>query len=188
MARELRTTSTEELLKEASEPGNEVNFANAVGELVMRYKSVVYSQALAVCSGNRSLADDVFQETFLRLFSWLKRRKGRPLHSFARLLHVFSKRAAIDLIRKNKMPEAELSSELRESWEDRLYLAELLELLDDRSQQVLHLTYFEGLSAPEIAKTLNLKAENVRILRFRALQAIRDWQEQDRMADLVEEV
>jgi RNA polymerase sigma factor (sigma-70 family) len=189
MARELTHLSTDQLLDQASQPEQEGRLAEAVAELVMRYKSVVYNQALAVCSGNPSLADDVFQETFLRLFTWLKRRKGKaPLHSFARLLHVFSKRAAIDLIRKNKLREPPPSPESDNDWENRFYVMELLERLDKRSQEVLRLTYFEGLSAPEIAKLLNVKAGHVRILRFRAIEALREWQNRDRVADTLEEL
>lgn len=187
MARELNSLSTDELLELASKP--EGHFAEAVAELVMRYRSVVYSQALAVTSGNTSLADDVFQETFLRVFGWVKRRKGKaPLHSFARLLHVFSKRAAIDLIRKNKLREPPPSPESEDVLEKRLYLMELLERLDPRSQEVLRLTYFEGRSAPEIAKLLNLKAGYVRILRFRAVEALREFEHRDKVADSWEEL
>jgi len=187
MARELSNLSTDELLEQASQP--EGPFAEAVAELVMRYKSVVYSQALAVMSGNHSLADDVFQETFLRLFNWVKRRKGKaPLHSFARLLQVFSKRTAIDLIRKNKLREPPPSPEADSDWESRLYIMELLERLDQRSQEVLRLTYFEGRSAPEIAKLLNLKSGYVRILRFRAIEALREFENRDKVADSLEEL
>jgi len=53
---------------------------------------------------------------------------------------------------------------------------------------VILMTYFDGLSATEIAKRLNLKAGNERILRFRALDALREWENRDKFADLIEEV
>jgi RNA polymerase sigma factor (sigma-70 family) len=188
MARELRDLPTEELLRKASRPSSE-NFAEAVGELVMRYKSAVYRQALWICGGNRSLADDVFQETFLRLFAWLKQRRGQPpIHSFPRLLQVFAKRAAVDLVRKETREPSITPSVVKGDPLRDLYLVELLDSLDQRSQEVIRLTYFEGLTAPEIAKRLNLKAENVRILRFRALEALRERENQDELADLIEEV
>jgi RNA polymerase sigma-70 factor (ECF subfamily) len=189
MARQLKDLSTDELLEAVSRPDDEVSFGDAVGELVTRYKSVVYSQALSVCSGNRSLADDVFQETFLRLFTWLKRRHDEhPLHSFPRLLQVFSKRAAIDLIRKAKLREPPPMSDYTLPPEDQFYVAQLLESLDGRSREVIRLSYFEGLSAPEIGKLLNLKAAHVRILRFRALEALKEWQKRDSAADELEEL
>ena len=189
MAHELKEIPTEQLLLYASRPESHEEFPEAVAELVMRYQSLVYSQALWVCSGNRSLADDVFQETFLRLFTWLKGRQGRPpIHSFARLLVVFTRRAAIDMVRKDSRQLPAPPSEVDNHWEQNLYVTELMEGLDSRSRQVLYLTYFEGLSAPEIAKALNLKAGNVRTLRFRALEALRERQEQDKSADSVEEL
>lgn len=189
MAYDLKEVPTEKLLERASRPENEEAFANAVAELVLRYKSLVYRKALWVCRGNISLADDVFQETFLRLFSWLKGREGKPpIHTFARLLGEFSRRAAIDLIRKEhpSLPARELATDDR--WEQQLYIAEILELLDDRSKEILNLTYFDGLSAPEIAKRLALKTSHVRVLRFRALELLREWRKRDEMADLVEEL
>lgn len=189
MAYELKEVPTERLLQQASRPDNEEAFATAVAELVLRYKSLVYQQALWVCSGNPSLADDVFQETFLRLFSWLKGRKGKPpIHTFARLLRVFAKRAAIDLIRKEKHQLPAPEAEIDDRWERQLYVAEILEMLDERPREILSLTYFEGLTAPEIAERLGLKTSHIRVLRFRALEVLREWQERDEMADLVEEL
>jgi RNA polymerase sigma factor (sigma-70 family) len=189
MAYDVKEVPTERLLEQASRPDNEEAFGTAVAELVLRYKSLVYRQALWICRGNTSLADDVFQETFIRLFSWLKGRQGQPpIHTFARLLRVFTKRAAIDLVRKEQhlLPPAEL--EVEERWEDQLYIAEILDLLDERSKEILTLTYFDGLSAPEIAKRLNLKTSHVRVLRFRALELLREWRKRDEMADMVEEL
>jgi RNA polymerase sigma factor (sigma-70 family) len=189
MARELKEVPTERLLLRAAKSDDPEEFGEAVGELIMRYKSLVYSQALWVCSGNRSLADDVFQETFLRLFNWLKARRGEPpVHSFARLLQVFAKRAAIDMIRKDNRQTPGPVEEFDSHWEDHLYVKELMEWLDERSRQILHFTYFEGLTAPEVAKLLNLKAGHVRTLKFRALEALREWQNRDKIADLLEEL
>jgi RNA polymerase sigma factor (sigma-70 family) len=189
MAYDLKEVPTERLLEQASRPQNEEVFASAVADLVLRYKSLVYRQALWVCNENTSLADDVFQETFVRLFSWLKERKGKPpIHSFARLLRVFTKRAAIDMIRKERRQLPAPDEELENRWEQQIYIAEILEVLDDRSKEILTLTYFDGLTAPEIAQRLGLKTSHVRVLRFRALEMLREWRKRDEMADLVEEL
>jgi RNA polymerase sigma-70 factor, ECF subfamily len=195
MARELTKASTEELLLLASGPAKEPLLALAVAELVTRYKGVVYNQALRICGGNRALADETFQETFLRLFEWLRSRQDKgTLHTFPRLLSVFTKRAAIDLMRRENREtptgsryEAEaLPAEDEPSFETRAYAVELLEMLDDRSREVIRLTYFDGLSAVEIAQRLSLTPGNVRILRFRALEALRAMQQRDEMADSIE--
>lgn len=195
MARDLKVISTDELLELASEPTEGVELGEVVAELITRYECVVYSRALRVCGGNRALADEVFQETFLRIFSWLQdRRDHKTLHTFPRLLSVFTKRAAIDLMRKENRETASgraeeaalMPAEDEGAWETKAYAQELLEQLDPRSREIIRLTYFEGLSAVEIAKRLALQPGNVRILRFRALEALRARQEKDNFADLIE--
>jgi RNA polymerase sigma-70 factor, ECF subfamily len=195
MARDLTLVPTEELLLLSSEPADEHVQAEAVAELVTRYKALVYNRALRMCAGNRALADDVFQETFLRLFSWLRNRRGRPpLHTFPHLLSTFVKRTAVDLMRKEKreVPTATFEDALsvatqeEPNWETRAYALELLEVLDSRSRKVVELSYIQGLSALEIAKVLKVTPGNVRVLRFRALEAMRARKQQDEMADLIE--
>jgi RNA polymerase sigma-70 factor (ECF subfamily) len=195
MARELNKASTEELLLLASGPAEEPLLALVVAELVMRYKGVVYNHALRICGGNRALADETFQETFLRLFEWLRSRHDKgTLHTFPYLLSVFTKRVAIDLMRRENrqtptgsLHEAEALPATEEpSFETRAYVVELLEMLDDRSREVIRLTYFDELSAVEIAQKLGLSPGNVRVLRFRALEALRGMQLRDQMADSIE--
>jgi RNA polymerase sigma factor (sigma-70 family) len=194
MAHRLTSASTEELLLLASSSAKEPQLAQAVAELVTRYKGIVYNQALRVCGGNRALADEVFQETFLRLFTWLRSRKERhTLHTFPRLLSVFTKRAAIDLMRRETREMSPSDTEAwwapvegEVNWETKAYLLELLEWLDERSQEIVKLTYFEGLSAVEIGRKLGLSPGNVRILRFRALQALQERRKADELADSIE--
>jgi RNA polymerase sigma factor (sigma-70 family) len=177
MARNLKTTSTDELLALASAPAESDILAAVVAELVNRYKGVVYNQALYICRNNRALAEEVFQEAFLRLFGWLRSRQGNQiLHTFPKLLSVFTKRAAIDLMRKElsqtptgSMAQAETIPVEGPSWEAKAYVVQLMDALQPKSQAVIRLTYFDGLSAVEIGQRLGLTPENVRILRFRAL-------------------
>jgi RNA polymerase sigma-70 factor (ECF subfamily) len=192
MARDLNTASTDELLALASTPADAEILPTVVAELVNRYKGVVYNLALRICKNNRDLAEDVFQETFLRLFRWLRERQGAPmLHSFPKLLSIFAKRTAIDLMRKQRLQTPTASMEQAEalpleegpSWETKAYVLQLLEGLEPQSQEVIRLTYFDGLSAVEIGQRLGLTPGNVRILRFRALHGLRKIVERDQMAD-----
>jgi RNA polymerase sigma factor (sigma-70 family) len=195
MAGDLKDLTTAELLKIATAPGDRPRFGEVVAELVLRYKNVVYAQAFAVCGKQSASVDDVFQETFVRVFSWLKERRQESLHSFPGLLKVFSHRAAIDLLRKEgrkeernqpsgpdteptELPDVELA----------LYVQQLLEELDERSAQVLRLSYLEGRSAKEIATMLGkgVTPGYVRVLRYRALEAIRSQEALDRYAEQIE--
>jgi RNA polymerase sigma factor (sigma-70 family) len=199
MPYDLTGLSTVELVNLVASSRDEHEFAQAVGEIVMRYGNLVYAQALAICSGDHALAEDAFQETFLRLFIWLKGRRGRPpIQSIARLIKVFSRRAAIDLIRKqrpsNPLPEGDLApavaDEAIKRIEDSLYIRELLDLalLDDRSRDILRLFYLEGLPDQEIARRLDITPNHSRVLRHRAMEKIREYQRLDDLADLIDPV
>ena len=143
MASELSEFSTAELLHRASNPQQQVGFAEAIAELITRYKSVVYRQALSLSQGNRSFADDVFQETFLDLFEWLSKRKGAPpLHSFASLVLAFSRRAAIDMIRKNRPTGPFVEPAVDPKLEDRLYVMQLIAGMDERSREIFAINLF----------------------------------------------
>jgi len=187
MLHELKQLSTEDLLRIAATTENEAAFSQTVGELVMRYRNLVYSQTRYICSHDPSLTDDVFQNTFLRLFAWLRQRRGKPpLHSFAGLLRVFARRTAIDMLRKEKRvvnppePAKELGVDMV------LYARSLLESLEGVNREVIQLSFFEGLSAKEIAVRLGLTAGNVRVLRYRALEQIRQRQALDELANTVD--
>lgn len=189
MLHQLKELSTDELLNLATTAEQEATFAEAVGELVLRYKSIVYWQARSICRNDPSLADDVFQNTFLRLFTWLKTRRGKViLYSFPGLLKVFAHRAAIDLMRKEEhtatLPEIQIEPDI----EMALYAHALLETLEGDQLEVVRLTFFEDLSAKEIASQLGLTPGNVRVLRYRALEKIRERQALDELAKMVDSV
>jgi len=186
MAHGLKDRTTAELLALVTDGVDPSLFAEATGELVLRYKNVIYAQALAACGSQPALADDVFQETFVRVFGWLKKRDRQPVHSFARLLQVFSRRAAIDLLRKGGRVPLATEPPAQPDPDLSLYIQQLLERLDARSAEVIRLSYLEGRSAKEVAVMLGLTAGNVRILRYRALEAIRAQHVLDDYADKLE--
>jgi RNA polymerase sigma factor (sigma-70 family) len=195
MARDLNVTSTDELLALASAPAGGEILPEVVAELVNRYKDVVYNQALYICRNNQALADEVFQETFLRLFGWLRqRRHGNTLHTFPKLLSVFTKRTAIDLMRKELSQTPTASMEQAEAvaleggpdWETKAYVLQLLEGLEPKSREIVKLTYFDGLSAVEIGEKPGLTPGNVRMLRFRAIDGLRTMMERDEIADFLD--
>ena len=192
MSSRLSGRSTEDLVSVVSQAEREPEFGNAVAELVLRFKGVVFAQALHICRHNQALADDVFQETFMRVFQFLRDRRGRPsLYSFAGLLKVLSRRAAIDIMRREDraMPTQPQEPESWEPVDDRfadqidvaLYAKQLLDELDDRERKVIQMSYLEGMNSREIAERLNLKPGYVRQIRFRALERIRMSQDVDRV-------
>lgn len=101
---------------------------------------------------------------------------------------MFSRRAAIDVMRKERRSPLPTEPPPPPPDLDRsLYVQELLELLDDeRSAEVVRSSYLEGMSAKEVAAKLRLSPGNVRVLRYRALEAIRAKSTLDDYADQVE--
>ena len=199
MSHDLTGLPTAKLLELVASSGDEREFAQAVGEIVIRYGNLVYARSLRIGSGDHALAEDAFQETFLQLFTWLKGRRGRPpIQSIARLLEVFSRRAAIGLIRKRRpstsLPDDDAAwavedPELKQL-EDSLYVRQLLELdlLDDRSRNILRLFYLEGQPDHEIARRLEITPDHLRVLRHRALEKLREYQRLDNLADQIDPV
>lgn len=184
MARDLASDSLEKLLRRARDPADADGFARAMSALVDLNKIAGYRRAMRLCRGNRALADEVFQESFVRLFTWLgQHREALTSEDFPRLLSAFVSRTAIDAMRRERHQtptasdvEARLvrADDKEPAWLARQDADRLLGLLDARSRTVIELTYLEELSANEIAERMGLSASNVRILRHRALRFLRD--------------
>jgi RNA polymerase sigma-70 factor (ECF subfamily) len=152
---------------------------HALGALMQRYKRLAYAVAYDTWR-DRSLADDVFQETFVRMAVWLRARPGIEVKSFARLLSAFVRRTALELGRHNReVPTAPLEYWTTPTVVDRIYISELMGMLPDTSRAVLERSIFRGMSSREVAGELGLSAEQVRQVKHRALRMIRLRQERD---------
>ncbi len=132
---------------------------------------------LARASGSGSLADDLAQESYLRLL----RAKLRPASEEHRKNYLF--KIATNLLRDHfralkrrplllpELPEAtanetEAGADRRMHWQRDLGRA--LQELRPRERQLLWLGHVEGFSHKEIARILGLRAGSVRLLIFRA--------------------
>lgn len=162
-----------------------VRSAQALAKLMDRYKRLAYGVAMQTVR-NRMVADDVFQETFVRMVSWLRSRSGIEVVSFPRLLCAFIHRTARELARTGKvheMPLEELEAVPSISLVDSIYARQLLASLDEPARGILERTILRGMSSREAARDLGLTPENVRVIRHRALRLLRAQQAKD-LADL----
>jgi RNA polymerase sigma-70 factor (ECF subfamily) len=150
----------------------------ALGALLKRYQGLVYAIALDL-TADRSLADDVFQETFVRLAVWLRKNPGADIRSFARLLAAFVRRTALELGRSGRKFAPLMDLAVSSPVVQRIYARELLSAVPPQARRVLELTLLDGLSSQEVAKVLDLSAENVRVIKHRALRVIRQEQARD---------
>ena len=60
-------------------------------------------------------------------------------------------------------------------WHCREVAAEAIKKLDERSQKIIMLRFFEEKSHDEIAKIMNLTTGNVRVIQSRALKQMEEY-------------
>ncbi len=152
--------------------------SNALAELMSRYKRLVYAIAFDLAR-DQSLADDVFQETFVRMTMWLRNHPDARIESFRRLLAAFVRRTTLEFGRAGRQTRTDDEPAVESAVVLQIYAAELLQLLAPQSRRVLELTVIRGLSSQEAAVRLKLSPENVRVLKHRAIRLIREQQTKD---------
>lgn len=161
----------------------------AYRELVQRFQRPVYSVAFRMVRSAED-AEDVTQETFVRVFRSLARYD--PTRSFEAWLFTITTRLCIDLMRRRKVRPVSLSYQDPESGEDQTIdvvdpglkpdettsnaeeerrTKDLIDALPPHYRIVVMLRHQQDLSYDEIAETLKLPLGTVkaRIHRARAL-------------------
>jgi RNA polymerase sigma-70 factor (ECF subfamily) len=137
--------------------------------LIVRHKSRVFSYILLIVK-NQELAEDIFQETFIKVIRSLKRGKYIDNGKFVSWVLRISHNLIIDHFRKEKLNGtiSNDSSDIdifnsqkfaEETIEDKMVTAQILyevkclisELPEDQ-QQVIHMRHYLGLSFKEIAE------------------------------------
>jgi RNA polymerase sigma-70 factor (ECF subfamily) len=151
----------------------------AFSELVMLYRRKVYALAFRLL-GNHLDADEVVQETFVRVYR--RHRELKDVTNFPSFLLRVATNYAIDLLRKRKghgaitddtdaLPgdiQMELARKVRtpsDAYEDKVLMLEINRAIDrlpprQRITAILH--DVEGYTKPEIAKILNCPEATVR--------------------------
>jgi RNA polymerase sigma-70 factor (ECF subfamily) len=157
--------------------------------LVERYQKPIFNFIYRFY-GNRDLAQELTQETFLRCYQFLKSYDtGRK---FSTWLYTVAKNLCIDELKKRKTarevplddaighvertgadggPEMDQQGRAIRREED-FKLLEALQELPSAARTVLLLHYFQGLSYQEIGETLSLPVSTVKIRIFRAKKAL----------------
>jgi RNA polymerase sigma-70 factor (ECF subfamily) len=153
------TQLAEDQLIEAAQEGDR----DAFGELVlMHYQGVI--NVVYRLSGEMLLAEDVAQETFIRV--WTKLHMYSPVGSFRSWVYRIATNAALDILRRRK-EEVDVEdyplqstglgveqSVIRDQQAETVRRAVLA--LPDASRSVLVLREYEGLSYQEIAESLEI--------------------------------
>lgn len=127
-------------------------------------------------------AEDLAQDTFLRLFRY--RKRYRPKAKFTTFLYMIARQVRIDMLRKLKRRE-DLAGELREkAVADEVERRErrepetdtdaLLESLPEAMREVVVLNIYHGLRYKEIADVLGIPVGTVKSRMFHALRNMKE--------------
>ena len=175
--------SDEQLMTRLSGPGVEA----AISKLYDRYSGTVYGVGLKIL-GNRSLAEELVQDVFLKL--WRSSSTFNPSRSsFSTWLYRVTRSAAIDLYRKrasrvHPVPEGESylatardpaegpQEVVDESWLS-WRVSRALEALDAPHREVIELAYFGGLSQREISERTGVPLGTVKSRTASAFKRLR---------------
>ena len=158
---------------------------DAFGQLVRRYERELYGY-LRRYLGDASLADDVFQNTFLQLYTKIGQYEaGRPVRPW---LYTIATHQAIDALRRNSRHQALSLDQQREELRDgdvhnllsllesrqgspvdhahgeerRQLVRASVERLPDFLRQVVVLAYYQGLKYREIADIVGIPVGTVK--------------------------
>jgi RNA polymerase sigma-70 factor (ECF subfamily) len=130
---------------------------------------------LARVSGDRTLADDLVQESYFRFLRARlpemdeAQRKSYLFRIATNLLHDQWRRGGWRVREQlSDIPELPAHERTAENVQVRSDLTRALEELRPRDRQLLWLAYAEGAKHAEIAKITGLKAQSIRLLLFRA--------------------
>ena len=151
---------------------------DAFGEIYARYRGRIYAYILRMI-GERDRADDIFQETFTRIYRHCFGTK-REISRCSSYIFTTARNRCLNAIRDRKTTtEIEDFHQIvfQPSYEN-AELAELvktsLELLPDHYREVFILREYDGLSYQEIAEITGQTLASVKIHIFRAKKKLRE--------------
>lgn len=168
------------------------------GEIVRTYSDKVFSIAYQTLSKyereNRSDAEDIAQETFIKIFKNIKRFYGLEREEIIPLLVIYTRHTAIDFLRKRQNRTSKVPLQFEEDGEEReLDLADdgplpdemvirqeligqcarCIDELPEGQRAVVLLKYRYGYKDREIASVLGIKESAVSSRLNRARETIR---------------
>ena len=153
---------------------------NSFTVLVDRYKDLVYTLAIRMLKNNEE-AEEVSQDTFLKVFKSLAKFKGES--KFSSWIYRIAYNTCLDKIRKQKRdPVVVAIDEFTEhqvitidnaldkliAQERKQVIHDCLQLLPSDVGFLLTLYYFEEQSIEEISKVIGISTANVKVKLFRS--------------------
>jgi len=157
---------------------------NAFAVLADRYKDMIFTLALKMIK-NREEAEEVAQDTFIKIYNSLGKFKGDS--KFSTWIYKIAYNTCLDRLKKNKKEDNtisidEFSSHLIKTMDNALSALEekerkqtiqnCLNLLPSEENFLLTLFYFEDQNLEEIGKIMSITANNVKVKLFRSRQKL----------------
>lgn len=152
---------------------------NAFSVLVDRYKDLVYTLSFRMLK-NKEEAEEVAQDTFIKVYKSLNRFKGDS--KFSTWIYKIAYNTSLDRIKKNKkhlndVAIDEFTVNQIKTIDNALYslekkernkaIMDCINLLPSEDSFLLTLYYFDELSLDEVAKATGLTSNNVKVKIFR---------------------
>lgn len=153
---------------------------NVFSVLVDRYKDMIFTLALKMVK-NREEAEEVSQDTFVKVYNSLNKFKGDS--KFSTWIYKITYNTCLDRLKKNKKKESTISidefsdylvktmdnalSALEEK-ERKQTIQNCLNLLSSEENFLLTLYYFDDQNLDEIAKIMGINSNNVKVKLFRS--------------------
>lgn len=153
---------------------------NVFSVLVDRYKEMIFTLALKMVK-NREEAEEVSQDTFIKIYNSLNKFKGDS--KFSTWIYKIAYNTCLDSLKKNKKEENtilidEFSDYLVKTLDNALSALEdkerkqtiqnCLNLLSREENFLLTLYYFDDQNLDEIAKIMDINSNNVKVKLFRS--------------------
>ncbi|GAA3598107.1 sigma-70 family RNA polymerase sigma factor [Flavivirga amylovorans] len=153
---------------------------NAFEVLVERYKDLVFTLTLRMLK-NREEAEEVAQDTFIKVYKSLNKFKGGA--KFSTWIYKIAYNTSLDRLKKNKKHFNDVAidefteHQLRtidnaldnlEDKEREQSIRDCIALLPEDDAFLLTLYYFEEQSLEELSKTIGIKPNNVKVKLFRS--------------------
>lgn len=164
----LKTLTDESLVRLYVEGNHE-----AFNVLLDRYESKVFSYITYIVR-NREVAEDLFQDTFMRVVATIKSGKYAEQQKFSAWLMRITHNILVDHFRhlknekniSNDENEIDLFNDIKLADENNIEaqiintqnlngLQQIIKMLPDNQQEIIHLRYFQDMSFKEIAVILN---------------------------------
>ncbi|PWB23904.1 RNA polymerase sigma factor [Flavobacterium sp. HTF] len=157
---------------------------NAFAVLVDRYKDMIFTLGLKMVK-NREEAEEVAQDTFIKIYNSLTKFKGES--KFSTWIYKIAYNTCLDRLKKSKKDDLnisidEFSSHFIKTMDNALSALEdkerkqaiqnCLNLLPREDNFLLTLFYFEDQNLEEIGKVMNINANNVKVKLFRSRQKL----------------